>query len=188
MENKRTINHAGYSLVELMVTVLVSSMVFVCASLLLTVGLNQYRKVNAEVGVQTEAQITDYFVTEMFQEADDFHYITGGSDLPAAVSKAVIVRKGTEYYVLGCVGSELRYSKVSGTDNASMLADFASKPKKDTFLSEYVTSFSVSQPEMSGVVDPKTGEGYILVSSVFTFMDHSYTNNSFVMLRNRKVN
>lgn len=62
-------NNEGFSLVELIVTILISSVVMLAVVGLLTTGLNLYKSVSAETLLQTEGQAATGRINELVQEA-----------------------------------------------------------------------------------------------------------------------
>ncbi len=67
-------NNKGFSLVELIVTILISSVVMLAVVGLLTTGLNLYKNVNAETKLQTEGLAACGRINELVQEAQNLQY------------------------------------------------------------------------------------------------------------------
>lgn len=136
-------SNGGYSLVELIVTVLISGVVMLAVMGFLTSGLNHFRNVNSESLLQMESQMTELFVTELIQESTDFRTVAD-TDLPSGVSAALEVERGTEYYILVLVGNELRFgTPATGSTVSEKIADVAAQSRNQTFLAQYVTDFSL---------------------------------------------
>lgn len=187
-ENIHNNKNAGFSLIELLVTILVSSMIFATASILMSIGLRQYQTVNAEVMLQTESQIAEFFITEQLQEATDFKKLSS-SELVSGVTSAIQIKKGTDEYMLAYIGDELRFGKVSaGKTSTEQLTELKAKDKHETFLAQHITSFSFSAPDYTSVVDETTGNGFVIVGYKFEVLNKTYTSNSFIKLRNKTVN
>ena len=62
-------SNEGFSLMELVVTMLISSLVTTAVAGFLSMGLNYYRRTKAEAALQTESQVAELFLTELFQES-----------------------------------------------------------------------------------------------------------------------
>jgi len=74
-------NNEGFSLVELIVTILISSVVMAAVVGLLTTGLNLYKNVDAETRLQTEGQAACGRINELVQEAQYLRfYSNDGTD------------------------------------------------------------------------------------------------------------
>ena len=56
-------SNKGFTLMELVVTMLVSSIVVAAVAGFLSMGLNYYRRTNAETTLQTESQVSELFLT-----------------------------------------------------------------------------------------------------------------------------
>ena len=176
-------NNHGFSLIEMIVTLLASSMVFATASLLLITGLNQYKMVNAETVLQEESQIAQFFVTEQFQEAMNYNVIADGS-LPSGYNKAVEIQKADGWYILAKVGNELRYGKADGADTSERLTDFSGKAKSKTFLASNISELTFN---VNSFTEAKN-YGYVYITYKFAFQGKSYSTNSVINLRNGKIN
>lgn len=80
LKNIRTgqLNNEGFSLVELIVAVLISSVVMLAVVGLITVSMNAYRQTNDETVMQIEAQAGIYRVNDLLIEATDYCYFSNG--------------------------------------------------------------------------------------------------------------
>ena len=119
----------GFTLIELIVSILVSSVVVLSAVLFLSVCLTNYRNSAAETELMTESQITVNLIREVVMEATEpvetgeagggaYYYIAvktkGGQDGSSA--------PGSEYYHLfvhDINGNRLLYHREEGTGPAS---------------------------------------------------------------------
>lgn len=193
----------GFSLIELIVTVLVSSMVFMMATLLLTSGLRMFEKVDTETVIQEESQAAQFYLTELFQEATDYNVLTDdeleGSGMKMAIEVQKAVRDGdavsVEWYVLAQVGDELRIGKVTAEDTAGRIEEMKNLPKSKTFLAKCVSSVSVTPNSYTGVVGsnkpgetPVIGTNFLLIDYNFVYMGKSYITSSIIKPRNVQIN
>lgn len=188
-EQKIIASNGGYSLVELIVTVLISGVVMLAVTGFLTSGLNHYRSVNSETLLQMESQMTELFLTELIQEATDFQTVSS-ADFPAGgnVTSAVEVKRGADYYMVALIGNELRFSAVSGSDTASRLSDLAGKTRSESFLAEYVTSFSLDSNGESFTEASQNAYAGTMINIGYQVDQKSYTSSSLIMLRNVERN
>lgn len=172
----------GFSLIEMVVTLLVSGVVFVTATLIMGVGLRQYQSVDAETVIQEESQAAQFYLTEFFQEADDYHVVS-----IEGMECAVEVRKGADWYALARIGDELRVCKCSASaiDTAARFAELVSLGRSKTFLARGVTDFSVV-PE-SRYEDGKD-KGFVHLSYEFGYGNKTYVSRSYVKFRSGQVN
>lgn len=185
-EQKRMASNGGYSLVELIVTVLITGVVMLAVTGFLSSGLRHFRNVNSESLLQMESQMTELFVTELIQEATDFRTV---ETLPSGVTAALEVEKGSEYYILALVGDELRFgTPTAGTTVEEKVANVKNQDRSKTFLADYVTSFSLSPDGES--FDEAEANVYAgtMVTIGYQVDQKSYTSSSLIMLRNVERN
>lgn len=188
-EQSGTRSNCGYSLIELIVTVLISSVVMLAVVGFLTAGLNHYRSVNSETLLQMESQMTELFLTELFQEATDFQTVPA-SDYPAGtdVKSAVEVKRDGLTYMVALIGSELRFGEVTAGTMAEELAELAGKGKSETFLAQYVTSFSLAgggESFANALANTYVGT---MIDVTYQVDQKSYSSSSLITLRNRVKN
>lgn len=186
MKKKKSniIRNGGYSLIELVVTILMSGIIVAAIAGFLTTGLRHYRVVSAETTVQTEAQVVELFITELFQESTDFEAIPS-TKFPAisdptavklpegsVVNYAVRVERGGKNYILAWIGDELRYAEVEKTtpgaggaaelrDLAEQLGDLVTKNKEECYLGQYVTEFELRSTTDTFEEASKNGQIYM---------------------------
>lgn len=197
MQEKKTMcksSDAGYSLIELIVTVLISSVILMAVMGFLISGLNHFRTVNSEAVLQMESQVTEIFLTELFQESTGYEVISG-SDYPTHdnvgnavdVKQAVRVARDGKVYMLVLVGDELRFGETSAASEAKdQIKTVVSKNRSETFLAQYVQGLTVFPGSFS---DAETGtNGWLMVSTNFKVDKKDYLSNSSITLRNIKQN
>lgn len=181
-------SNGGYSLVELIVTVLISGVVMLAVMGFLTSGLNHFRSVNSESLLQMESQMTELFVTELIQESTDFRTVAD-TDLPSGVSAALEVERGTEYYILALVGNELRFgTPTTGSSVTDKVANVAAQSRNKTFLAQYVTDFSLDS-DLDTFTKAKEFDYVGTVVTIQYQVDQkSYTSASLIKLQNVERN
>ena len=185
----------GFSLVELIVSILVSGVVMLAVMGFLTSGLRHYRNVNSEVLLQMESQMTELFVTELIQESSDFKMVDSG-DLPTGVTAALEVQRGTDYFVLAQIGNELRFGQTTAGTTAERVEEIKDADRKTTFLAQYVTSFSLPvetdsfeeiRDRVSDRYDPIKYYG-TSVTIEYQVDQKTYTSSSLIRLQNVERN
>lgn len=188
-EQKYSASNGGYSLVELIVTILISGVVMLAVMGFLTSGLNHYRNVNSETLLQMESQMTELFVTELIQESTDFQMVDS-ADFPAGgnVSKALEVTKGTDIYMLALIGNELRFAKVNAADTPARLAQLVAKTRGETFLAQYVTDFNLPLGAQSFADAEMSAYKGTMVLIDYQVDQKTYSSSSLIMLRNTERN
>lgn len=100
MKAENKVNNQGFSLVELIVTILISSMVMTMVMIFVSVTRNSYDRVNKDTVLQTEAQMATSYIGDIAIEAKKCEF-TSFSD------------GGLNYQVLSIKAPDAEY--VSGT-------------------------------------------------------------------------
>ena len=184
-------SNGGYSLIELVVTVLISSVIMLAVIGFLTSGLRHFRNVNNEAVLQIESQVADLFITELFQEAQDYRvmdHTTYAKSAEKGITYAVkISREGTTG-VLALVKDELWYAEVTDDTDAAMLDELVDKGKAGAFLTKHVSIFN-----LMGACDTYTKastgtNGLVMITLKFAVDNKSYSSNMLISLRNTKTN
>lgn len=185
---KSRFSDSGASLIELIVTVLISSVVLLAVVGFLKTGLQHYRTVNSETMLQMESQVMELFVTELFQEASDFRVIDSAV-YPAEVSYAVEVQRDG-VYILALTEDELWFSEVTaGETDSNKLNELKTQNgegRSKAFLAKYVKGFGLNTESFAKAVSDYSG----LVGVYVTFKvdEKEYYSNSLISLRNTKKN
>lgn len=185
---QRSCKDGGYTLIELIVTVLISACVVAAATGFLVLGLRRYQSINQETALQTESQLTEFFLTELFQEASAFEEIDA-AEFPAGggISSAVAVtRDGREYLVVHS-GTQLWYAEAAGASREEQLAAAAALPKSEKFLADYVVSFDLI-PGNATFEEIVAGDGWLKIETLFSVGTKQYVSNVMIALRNGKQN
>lgn len=175
----------GYSLIELVVTILISSVVMVAVVGFLSTGLRHYRNVNSETMLQMESQVAELFLTELFQESRDFHEIDA-SAYPIGVSYAAEITRDAEYILLLKDG-ELLFSKVTGGTDSERITNALSKDRSETFLAQYVKSIDIFGDNTT-FAEVAGSHGLMSLNVEFEVDKKSYESNMLISLRNAKRN
>lgn len=175
----------GYSLIELVVTILMSSVVMIAVVGFLTAGLRHYRNVNSETLLQMEAQVTDLFLTELFQEAQDFR-VMDSSVYPTGISYAVEVKRDGTTYALALNEGELWIAEVTAGNDAGNLLELQSKGRAGAFLAQYVDSMQIASGTFSEAVN--SWNSLVNVRVAFKADTKTYNSDILVSLRNGKRN
>ena len=185
-------SNGGYSLVELIVTVLISGVVMLAVMGFLTSGLRHYRNVNSEVMLQMESQMTELFITELIQESSDFKMVSD-SERPSGVTAALEVQRGTDYFVLAHIGNELRFGKTTAGTTAERVGEIKAADRKVTFLAQYVTDFSLAPGRESFEAVRNKVANYsdyygTSVTIEYQVDQKTYTSSSLIRLQNVERN
>lgn len=149
-------NNKGLSLVELIVTILISSVVMLAVVGLLTTGLDLYKNVNAETELQTESQAACGRINELVQEAQNIQLVNVGDSKVLALMTTEEGGASWWYYIIwDSVGKMLLLTKDSVTvypnGTLSFYPDFNDINKKvesvlqetkKHMLAQYVEGFS----------------------------------------------
>lgn len=190
IRRKLHLSDEGFSLMELIVTMLVSAVVTAAAAGFLVAGVQFYNRANAETTLQKESQVAELFLTELIQESVDYRYVT---TCPSGVDSALIVdlnqsNAGGEALesVVVRKGSQLWYGTAPKSDtDETKIATVAAKEKKDAFLADCIASFSVT-PSLQTTA--KSGNGLVKIEIVFEEANKTYSSTATVSLRNKKRN
>ncbi len=149
-------SNEGYTLVELIVTMLISSIVTLAVSGFLIMGIQYYNRTNAETTLQTESQVAELFLTELLQESEDYRVIDDGSG-STGVDYALEVKRGGKTYVTINNGGALWFAEVTGASDAEKVAEVINKGQEEAFLAKHVENFYVSPPERQVAISDYNG-------------------------------
>ena len=186
---KACLSNEGFSLMELIVTMLVSAVVVAAATGFLVAGVQFYNRANAETVLQTESQVAELFLTELMQEAVDYKYT---SSCPGDVEGALEVHRkddagNTKVSMVVWKEGQLWYSDVDASlaDDAKIAA-VTSKSKSQAFLADCVTFFSVNPAERPD--DVNAWDGLVKITASYEELNKSYKSVATVSWRNKKRN
>lgn len=187
IKQKLHLSDEGFSLMELIVTILVSAVVTTAAAGFLGAGMQYYNNATHETKLQKESQVAELFITEMIQEAKEYNEIPSSAyPAGAGIAFAIKVKRGAETSVVLQKENQLWYSVVTATDDGAMINEVLAKGKAGAFLADNVESFVVTPGNWEDAF--KNTNGIVTVDMVFKVQDKQYTDKSIISLRNRKTN
>lgn len=181
-------SNEGFTLMELIVTMLVSTIVTAAVAGFLSMGLNYYRRTNAETTLQTESQVTELFLTELLQESQSYT-VHNLSDCPAGVSYAVEITRDGILYIVAKKGDVLVYGEVADpteTDVTSRIQSVTGQGMDKVFLARYVEHFSVEPGSRSDAISFQNG--LVKLNVKYNVDGKNYFGKSIVSLRNTVKN
>lgn len=181
----RKLNSRGYSLIELIIAMLVTSIVMLAVISFVTTAINSYRNTNAEASIQIEAQVASNTIGDIIISATDCQFIeTAVSGTP---SKLLAVRNGNNCCIvmLDENASKLRLKKVdiddavldevSGKIDAKATAEkFFMAGNDKMLLADYATDMDIFDIDTP----------LVQVKLSFAFDGKSYTGNYMINRRN----
>lgn len=180
-------SNEGFSLMELIVTMLISSIVTAAVVGFMTMGLNYYRRTNAETALQTESQVAELFLTELIQEAQYYRVI---NSCPEGVDYALEVTRDNKKYIVVQKGTLLLYGMdetESSSDDTEKITGITSQDLNKVFLAKHVSDFSVT-PEKKEDALSTVYNGLVRLGLQFSTDGKTYTGNQTVSLRNTVKN
>ena len=151
-------------------------------------GLNYYRRTNAETALQVESQVAELFLTELLQESENYSYYVG-ADCPAGVSNALEVLRDGNRYVVAKKGELLVYGMVDNPSEPNVTARIQNVTDKgidEVFLARYVTEFKVEKATRLESIDDQNG--LVKLTMKFETDGKIYTGTQTVLLRNTVKN
>lgn len=128
MRKKLKKDQRGFTLVELIVTILIMSIVMVAAAGFLITAVNSYRVANIELELQSEAQVAMNQFNDILIEAKQYKFEQDLSGNP----KLTVVTPGTQgagdvTYYFSVKNSELLFSKTPDDPDPPLLARYCKK-------------------------------------------------------------
>lgn len=189
MKNKMKKLHCsneGFTLMELIVTMLISSIVTAAVVGFFSMGLNYYRRTNAETALQTESQVAELFLTELLQECQYYEKLDNAL-YPADVSYAVEITRDGIPYIVARKGEVLVFGAADPgeTDVTARIQTVSNKDLDEVFLARYVNVFQVS-PDNRETAFSQNGLVHLIME--FTTDGKSYTGTQTVLTRNTENN
>ena len=144
-------DNKGYTLIELIVTLLVSSVVALATVGFWAVATKNYRLANAEVTLQLESQVTTNQISELIIESKAVAFETTAGREGGEAYKILAIT-GTEdgtdcvyYFVLNHNKNELLFAK--DTDMTKTPSDIITQclNSQEALLSRYITDLEITQ-------------------------------------------
>ena len=188
-------NNRGFTLVELLVSLLVSSMVILSASLFLSATIRTYNYSNTEVSLQMESQIALNLLENLVIESTECEY--DDAYVYQADSDNSYVCTLFEIYSTDESGNSILYLIIHDAEDSMLLlkkldltggvsADDikntvkeAIEAEKPALLANYVTKLKVSPASL----DTDT-EGLVRIDIELEYNDKTYTSSTSISLRN----
>lgn len=189
---KLHLSNEGFSLMELVVTMLVSAVVTAAVAGFLSIGMRYYQTADDEARLQTESQVAELFLTELLQEADEFNVIAPGA-CPPDVSCAFTTTRRVDptdptkdvFAVVVLRGTQLLYGEVADGSDAAKVSELMGKSISETFLANHVVYMNVSPTNRT---DAMTNNGLVMLTVDFQVHGRAYQGNSTIALRNKTKN
>ncbi len=180
-------SNKGYTLMELIVTMLVSSIVTAAVAGFLSMGLNYYRRTNAETTLQTESQVAELFLTELLQESQDYKVFDSAKH-PSGVSYACEVIRDGIPYIVAKKGDVLVFGAADAgeTDETLRIQGVTSEGYDKVFLARYVDTFTVEPLNWTDAIGSQNG--LVKLTLQFSIDGKIYTGNATVSIRNKVKN
>ena len=143
-------SNQGFSLVELIVTLMISSIIVLAIGGFLSVAIRAYQSTNSEVAVQLEAQIATNQMTELLREAKSYefeeNYIIDGIGYPVLKINVSDETGNYRYYLLLHETEQLllyqRVKMEDVVDEETNLRALLANPY--AVLAKYITHISIS--------------------------------------------
>lgn len=162
----------GFTLVELIVTILIMSIVMAAAAGFVITAANSYRVANIEIRLQTEAQTAMNQFNDILIEANSYSVVKNADGTAAELTVATAERM---YYFKADAGKNTLMFKSEGLDGSDAGAEYA-------LLAQYCESFEVAPESLSA----DAGEGRIVTVTIrFKYSGRSYATTSCISLRNQ---
>ncbi len=193
LRKRKHLSNEGFSLMELIVTMMVSLVVTAAVAGFLSAGMRYYQNADNETRLQTESQVAELFLTELLQEAVDFKELNTGSH--ADISYAFEVKRRLDpaapdaitISVVAVKGEQLWYAEsVPDGSDADKLTALVNLGMSKAFLANHVTTLVLTPGNRTEAIDDCNG--LVKMVAGFQVHDRTYTETSTVSLRNKKKN
>lgn len=193
-------SNSGLTLIELIVSMVVSSVVILSAVMFFSFTLTQYRNTAQETDLMMESQIAVNAIREVVMEAAEpiqkGTYTAGTTDYPwfSVVTERGFSDDGVEGerfrhlffldterdILLYYKGSETAYSSSEEVIANTLFSDgvIDNEDRKQWYLSDYVRSVSIEQPG---------GGRLVLLELLFHCDDRTYHANETISMRNESA-
>lgn len=202
MKNNRLINdNKGFSLVELIVTVLITAILMIAVVAFISSSRTMYQTVNTSATLQEEAMTAERVFTEAFMEAKAYKLETGFSSTAdviwiqatenEVVSGDLDTTDSAYCFVIDKAVGEIRYYKGRHKADVMIVGGSLSSDARTTINNECfgtnakycVVSKNVKSVNLTTV--PRTdGTDLVCIEIVFEYMGKEYTENITVVTRN----
>lgn len=188
-------NNKGMSLVELIVTLLISSMVMLAAVYLFQISSKGYTVSTFEQNLQIEAQTASAVTEELVLEALDYEYVSGS--VPALIvlvnsetankkdTVVVLYDSATKRIILHRYKEDDRVTGKSQFELSTLAGETLAAYPND-FLAKYVDMFNVSPNSMD---EASAGNKLVKIELLFKLegsIKNEFVKNINISLRNKK--
>jgi len=204
MKKRMIINNKGFSLVELIVTVLVTAILMLGVIAFVGSSRTAYQVVNTSATLQEESMTVERVLSEMIMEAKSYGFdedVSVGSNTVdvfwvTAVNNEAASGDCVYFFVFDESDNKLRYCKGTNPTDCVMKADedsvltagstlinnqcYGSK-QKFSLVAEHVTSFSMVKPS----VERADGKDLVILNISFEYMGKTNTNTITAVTRNK---
>lgn len=170
MRKKLKEDQRGFTLIELIVTVMIMSIVMVAAAGFIITAANSYRVANIEVQLQTEAQMAMNQFNDILIGAKSYTFKdeNNGVLTVTTIERLEDSVLSTKQYTFKVVDGSLMFR----TDTST----------KDALLANYCKSFKIDPESFS---DGEKGKKLITVTIEFELAGRVYTTTNCISLRNQ---
>lgn len=183
----------GYSLIELIVTLLVSSIVLLAVGTFMNIAIKSYRSTNAEVTLQMEAQAALNMIEDIIVESKEMKYYPSFSYNGTSYQILVMTSQSNQEYfyytiLLDPNGHRLLLKKESSVSNSFSASDIEKinttvetclSDPESYLLANYVTSMVVSP---SSAFAPE--EAFVSTVLTLSLNGKNFTTSGNISLRN----
>ena len=204
MKKRMIINNKGFSLVELIVTVLVTAILMLGVIAFVGSSRTAYQVVNTSATLQEESMTVERVLSEMIMEAKSYGFdedVSVGSKTVdvfwvTAVNNEAASGDCVYFFVFDESDNKLRYCKGTNPTDCVMKADkdsvltagstlinnqcYGSK-QKFSLVAEHVTSFSMVKPS----VERADGKDLVILNISFEYLGKTNTNTITAVTRNK---
>lgn len=187
----KKLNNKGYTLIELIVTILMTAIVAAIISMFISVSRTSYDEVKKEAVLQEEAQMAGSYIGDIAIEASECTFISS-LVIDHNNYKVLTIKAPDPEYTSGTLKhyyfiilweentQTLRFDKVEDTgtppDYATVLPSIISNPR--SLLARYVTDMQVVTPDAS------TGNKLTKITLIFKYRDEEYVLTKNITGRN----
>lgn len=168
MWKKQKSDQRGFTLIELIVTIMIMSIVMVAAAGFIITAANSYRVANIELELQTEAQAAMNQLNDILIEAKRYEF----REVDGKTRLTVVTPETTYHFMLDTQKNELLFSESLGESEPPLLA-------------HYCKSFEVSPDVFKAGKVQESENRLVTVTIGFEYAGRTYTTTNCISLRNQ---
>ena len=168
MWKKQKSDQRGFTLIELIVTIMIMSIVMVAAAGFIITAANSYRVANIELELQTEAQAAMNQLKDILIEAKRYEF----REVDGKTRLTVVTPETTYHFMLDTQKNELLFSESLGESDPPLLA-------------RYCKSFEVSPDVFKAGKVQESENRLVTVTIGFEYAGRTYTTTNCISLRNQ---